>query len=78
MLSRELHCEEPMLIRYSCRDMGLKCPFVVKGETLAEVTKKALEHVREVHADEFNIIHTPAEIEKMEQALARSTRVVPG
>jgi predicted small metal-binding protein len=65
-----------MLIRYSCKDMGLTCPFVVKGETLEEVTKKALEHVRTAHAANFNRIDSPGEIEKMAEALARSTRVV--
>lgn len=69
--------EETMLIRYSCQDMGLNCPFVVKGETLEDVAKKALEHVREKHANDFNGIHSPAEIEKMKLALMRSTRVVP-
>jgi predicted small metal-binding protein len=58
--------------------MGLKCLFVVKGSTVEEVTQKALEHVREKHAQEFNLINTPAEIQAMEQALARSTRVIPG
>jgi len=67
-----------MLIRYACRDMGLNCPFVVKGETIEEVTRKALEHVREKHADEFNSIRSPAEIEEMSKALMRSTRVVVG
>ena len=74
----EIPNEETMLIRYSCKDMGLNCLFMVKGETLEEVTKKALEHVREKHVDDFNIIHSPAQIEQMEQALARSTRVVAG
>lgn len=67
-----------MLIRYSCKDMGLNCPFIVKGNTLEEVTKKALEHVREKHSDNFNNLHSAAELEKMEQALGRSTRVVAG
>jgi len=67
-----------MLIQYTCKDMGLNCPFVVRGETLDEVTKKALEHVREKHADDFNVIRSPGEIVQMEQSLARSTRVVPG
>ncbi len=67
-----------MLIRYSCKDMGLNCSFVVKGETLEEVTEKALQHVREKHADDFNAIHSPAQIEQMRQSLARSTRVVAG
>ena len=74
----EIPKEETMLIRYSCLDMGLKCPFVVKGETMEDVKKKALEHVLEKHINEFNSIHTPEEIDKMEQSLMRSTRVVPG
>jgi len=65
-----------MLYRYSCKDMGLSCPFIIKGETIDEVTQKAFEHVRESHADEFNLIRSPAEIEQMRKALARSTRVV--
>jgi predicted small metal-binding protein len=67
-----------MLIRFSCKDMGLSCPFVVKGKTVDEVTQQALEHIREQHAQEFNIIDTPAQIESMRQSLARSTRVVAG
>ena len=58
--------------------MGLNCSFVVKGQTLEEVTQKALEHVREKHTDDFNIINSPAQIEQMQKALARSTRVVAG
>jgi predicted small metal-binding protein len=74
----EIPKEATMLIRFSCRDMGLSCPFVVKGATLEEVTQKAFEHVREKHSKEFNIIESPAQIEAMQKALARSTRVVPG
>ena len=66
------------MIRYSCRDMGLKCPFIAKGETVEEVTKAAMEHVRENHAEEFNLINSPAQIKDMEKALARSTRIVAG
>jgi predicted small metal-binding protein len=67
-----------MLIRYSCKDMGLNCPYILKGETLEEVTEKALQHVREKHQEDFNIISSPAQIEEMKKALARSTRVVVG
>ncbi len=66
-----------MLIRYACRDMGLNCPFVIKGATLEEVTQKALEHIREKHAGDFNTIGSAAEIDQMKKSLARSTRVVP-
>jgi predicted small metal-binding protein len=67
-----------MLIRYACRDMGLNCTFVVKGKTLEEVTQKALEHVRTEHADSFNSMQSPSQLEEMQKALARSTRVVAG
>ena len=41
----EILDEETMLFRYSCKDMGLICPFIVKNESLEDVTKTALEHV---------------------------------
>ena len=67
-----------MLIKYSCKGMGLRCPFYTTGETLEEVIKKAFEHVREQHGSDFNGFQSPAEIEQMELALARSTHVVNG
>lgn len=65
-----------MLIRYACRDMGLKCLFEIKGQTMEEVTEQALVHIREKHAQDFNFMETPAQIDQMRQSLARSTRVV--
>ncbi len=65
-----------MLIRYACIDMGLKCPFIVKGETIEEVTQKALEHIRENHSKDFNNFVTPEQIKSMQKSLARSTRLV--
>ena len=67
-----------MLIRYSCKDMGLNCSFKITGETIEEVTKKALAHVQKMHANEFNSMTSPLEIEQMEHSLTRSTHVVPG
>ncbi len=67
-----------MLFRYTCKDMGLKCSYMVKGENQEEVIQQALAHVLENHAHEFNNIQSAAEIAKMEKALMRSTRVVPG
>jgi predicted small metal-binding protein len=72
----EILIEEMMIVRYSCKDMGLKCSFVTKGDSLEDVTMKALDHVREKHPDDFNSFQTPEEIERMKQSLARSTRVV--
>jgi len=65
-----------MMIRYACKDMGLSCPFIVKGETVEEVVQKALEHVREKHSQDFNAIHTPEQIEAMRKSLLRSTKII--
>ena len=67
-----------MLYRYSCKDMGLPCDFVIKCETQEEATQKALEHVREKHSQDFNPINSPTEINQMKKSLARSMRVAPG
>ncbi len=72
----EMPNEEIMIIRYACKDMGLKCSFMVKGETEEEVVKQALTHVIENHSLVFNKINTPEEIERMERALALSTRII--
>jgi predicted small metal-binding protein len=58
--------------------MGLSCPYIIKGATVEEVAQKALEHVQEMHQNDFNAIRSPAQIEEMRKALARSTRVVAG
>ena len=67
-----------MLIRYACKDMGLNCPFTVKGEKIDEIVAAALQHVRENHTKDFNNLTTPAEVEQMKQALSRSTRIIAG
>jgi predicted small metal-binding protein len=78
MIFVEMPDEGKMLLRYSCKDMGLDCTFMLKGETKEEVAQKALEHIQAKHSDEFNKIDTPAQVEAMLKALARSTRVVAG
>ena len=74
----EMPKEENMLIRYSCKDMGLKCSYMVKSESQEDVIQQALAHVLENHTLEFNSIQSPEEIERMEKALALSTRIVAG
>lgn len=65
-----------MVILFTCKGMGLNCAFSVKGETAEAVTQQALDHVREQHASEFNLIETPEQIERMKQALEHSLREV--
>jgi predicted small metal-binding protein len=49
---------------------------MVKGETVEEVTQKALEHVKENHSSDFNALQSPEQIHQMEIALSRSTRII--
>ena len=74
----EIPNEEIMLYKYTCKSMGLNCPYVATDALLEEVTKKALEHVVEVHKKDFNNIESPEEIQRMSQSLERSVRVVVG
>lgn len=67
-----------MLIQYTCKDMGLTCSFRIKGDTIEDVTLRALEHIREKHSGDFKDLLSPAQIEEMKKSLARSTRVVAG
>jgi predicted small metal-binding protein len=70
--------EELMMIRYACKDMGLSCPFIVKGETVDYVVQKALDHILEKHSQDFNVIRTPEQIEAMRKSLSRATKVIAG
>ncbi|MGE5223258.1 MAG: DUF1059 domain-containing protein [Omnitrophica WOR_2 bacterium] len=65
-----------MIIRYTCKAMGLNCPFMVKGDTMEDVVQKALEHIQEKHSQDFNSIKTEAQIDQMRKSLARSTWTV--
>jgi predicted small metal-binding protein len=67
-----------MLVRYSCKDMGLNCPFVLKGEDEEEVIQKALDHVMKEHTEDFRAIHSQDEMKSMALSLKRSMRVTSG
>lgn len=72
----EILSEATILIRYTCKSMGLNCSFLVDDKNLEDVVNQALEHVREKHANNFNTIESPEEMERMKKALANSTRVI--
>ncbi len=44
----------------SCKDMGVECPFVAKGETQEEALKESMGHAVKVHGMD------PKELEKMD------------
>lgn len=46
----------PKVLR--CRDVGMNCDFVARGQTEEEILKKAAEHARMTH----NMKNIPAEV----------------
>ncbi len=38
-----------MAYTLACKDAGISCPFVARGETREEVLQKGLKHVKETH-----------------------------
>lgn len=50
-----------------CRDAGVECDFVVRGETEEELFRKALEHGREAHG----MTEIPEDLKNKMRALIR-------
>ncbi len=50
-----------------CRDAGVDCDFVVRGETEEELFRKALEHGREFHG----MTEIPEDLKQKMRALVR-------
>ncbi len=55
--------------QFACRDLGMDCDHVVKGENEEEVIKGAMEHATAVHADVLATITTPEQMEQMQNLL---------
>jgi predicted small metal-binding protein len=36
--------------RLACRDVGLDCDYIIKGETEEDIMKNAVQHAWEIHA----------------------------
>jgi predicted small metal-binding protein len=50
----------------SCRDVGVDCDFVMRGETAEDILQQALEHARTAH----NMTEIPPEVaEKLRGAI---------
>jgi len=50
----------------TCRDLGMDCDYVVKGENREDVMKGAMEHATEVHPEMLATITTPEQMEQMQ------------
>ncbi len=52
----------------ACKDMGIDCPHVIKGETEEEVVDKMMEHMKMEHKEDMKEMmkgHTKKEMKEM-------------
>lgn len=57
-----------MGLKIACRDLGIDCSYVARGETMAQLTEDVAKHLREVHNytnEQLQALHTPEMMEKV-------------
>jgi predicted small metal-binding protein len=60
------------MLTVSCRDVGMDCDYVRKGETEQEIMKNAEKHAVEDHHYKLEEIMTPELQEKIKSRIERS------
>jgi predicted small metal-binding protein len=60
------------MLTVSCREVGVDCDYVAKGETEEEIMKNAGEHAVKDHGYKEEEIMTPEMKEKIRQHIRRS------
>jgi predicted small metal-binding protein len=55
----------------ACRELGTDCSYVATGNTVDEVKKAGLSHVRVAHPDLLKSMSTPEQMAKMDKQLEK-------
>jgi predicted small metal-binding protein len=58
---------EQMAYTLACRDAGVDCPYVAKGETEEELLQDAGKHVKEVHGYTDEQLNDPKFLEEVKK-----------
>ncbi len=53
----------------ACRDMGVDCSFVAKGNTEEEVMKNSMEHAKKIHSDKIKQMMATMTEDQMKAAM---------
>jgi predicted small metal-binding protein len=61
------------MLEFACKDIGLNCSYVAKGNTLEEVKKQAMDHAQVVHKDFLDKM-TPEQKVELDKNITRMTR----
>ena len=54
---------------FACRDVGVDCPYVARGETEEEVMADASQHAKEVHGYTEEQLKDPEMVKKVKAAI---------
>jgi predicted small metal-binding protein len=61
-----------MAYTLACRDSGVDCPYVARGETMEEMWKDASKHVKEVHGYTDEQLNDPKLKEEMKSLIKQT------
>ena len=61
-----------MAYTLACRDAGVACDFVAKGETEEEVLAEAAKHVKEVHGYTDEQVNGPKFLEESKKIIKKT------
>lgn len=60
------------MLKFECKELGANCSYVVKGNSLEEVKKIAIEHAQTVHKD-WLAKKSPQQMADIDKTLTRMT-----
>ena len=58
-----------MAYTFACKDAGVDCTFVARGETMDEVFASAVNHAKEVHGYTDEQLKDPETVEMMKKVV---------
>jgi predicted small metal-binding protein len=61
-----------MAYTFACRDLGVDCPYVARGETIDEVIAEGTKHAKEVHGYTDEQLKDPKLIEAVKKAIKKT------
>lgn len=60
-----------MAMTFACKDIGVDCPYVARGETEEEILADIAKHAKEVHGYTDEQIKDPEMIKKVKAAIKK-------
>ena len=58
----------------ACRDLGMDCNYMAKGDTVEEVKQDAMTHAQVVHAEILASMSSPEQMAAMDQLMDSKIR----